>query len=598
MFKKILAVASALLMAGGLAIVAVAAPASAHHTDLTASAVCTTDGGWDVTWSVTNSENFAGTVTASNNASVPVGTVLPANPEYYNADKTKSVPTTYVQHVMSNAAVNLSITVAWVKTNSTPTNSQNITFSAFPAGCGPTDAVPVAPDVVKVVDCGTQGSVTPRTTTGVVYDTVFDAKTGDYTVTATPATGYYFKGDADQVITFTGNVGVPWDCNVKPRPVAVVGACVYTADGTGADRSFAITFDNTASNKAVLFQVAGSPAYDTTVPAGQSVTVTLPNVSGDAATVQVTADGQSFDLSIAPCPPYIKPDPKLRDITSAVFDCSTNDATVTTVTYTTDYLFDTTKLEWIEQPEVKGAPVMSHRALTPEEVTAECGVTVDTDPSASRCGVVDPNTTFTSWIQVAIDPRVVYTVENSVTGVVTTPTAKYTQVDAGKYIVTAVAAPGFYLKSMASKAWTYFVQDTTKCENVTLAIVTPKVSSTPATCTTPATYTIGSVTPNTVTWQVNGVATPEGTYTVTSAGDVTLVATPTSTIDGLDPAWVNPTVLKFPAAGLGCELETLAYTGSSSIGTFGLAGGMMFIGLGGLLVARRKFTDKKLDAAE
>ena len=120
----------------------------------------------------------------------------------------------------------------------------------------------------------------------------------------------------------------------------------------------------------------------------------------------------------------------------------------------------------------------------------------------------------------------------------------------------------------------------------------------PASCTTAATYTIGSVAPNTITWQVNGVATPEGTYKVTAAGDVTLVATPTSTIDGLDPAWVNPTVLKFPAASLGCELETLAYTGSSSIGTFGLAGGMMFIGLGGLLVARRKFADKKLDSEQ
>ena len=72
-FKKFLAVASALLIAGGLAIVAVAAPASAHHTDLTASAACTTDGGWDVTWSVMNSENFEGKVTASNNAAVPVG---------------------------------------------------------------------------------------------------------------------------------------------------------------------------------------------------------------------------------------------------------------------------------------------------------------------------------------------------------------------------------------------------------------------------------------------------------------------------------------------------------------------------------------------
>ena len=596
MFRKFLAVASALLIAGGLAVVAVAAPASAHHTDLAASAVCTTDGGWDITWSVMNSENFEGKVTASNNAAVPVGTVLPANPNYYNADKTKSIPTTYVQHVTSNAAVNLAITVSWFKNGNTPTNSQNISFSSFPAGCGPQETTPVAPDVVKVSDCGTQGSVTPKTTDGVVYATAFDPKTGEYTVTATPAAGYYFKGDADQIITFTGNVGVSYDCNVKPRPVAVVGQCVYVADGTASDRTFSIEFDNTQSNKAVLFQVVGYPAYDTTVPAGKSVTVALPNVTAAGATYQVAADGATFDLVANPCPPYVKPDPKQRDEAKAIYDCTTNDATVTTTSYTTDYAFDTTKLEWVEQAEVKGAPVVSHRPLTAAEVTAECGVKVNTDPSASQCFVTDPNTKLTSWIQVAIDPRVVYTISNSVTGVVTTPTAQYTQVDAGKYMVTAVAAAGYELQPTASRTWTFFVQDNSKCDPPTLAVVTPKVSQTPATCTTAATYTIGAVTAGTITWTVNGTPAAAGTYKVASAGDVTLVATPTDPKNGLDPAWVNPTVLKFPAASIGCELETLAYTGSGSIGKLGLAGGMVFIGIGGLFIARRKWSESKVAA--
>lgn len=597
MFKKFLAVASALLIAGGLAIVAVAAPAQAHHTDLTAAAVCTTDGGWDVTWSVMNSENFEGKVTASNNASVPVGTVLPANPNYYAADKTLSVPTTYVQHVTSNAAVSLEITVSWFKPGSTPTNSQKLTFNSFPAGCGPTEVVPVAPDVVKATDCGTVGSVTAKTTSGVIYATVFDPKTGDYTVTATPDKGFYFKGDADQIITFTGNVGVTYDCNVKPRPVAVVGDCVYVADGTASDRTFSITFDNTASNKAVLFQVVGYPAYDTTVAAGKSVTVDLPNVTNAGAAYQVTAEGVTFDLVASPCPPYVKPDPKQRDETTAVYDCAANEVMVTTTTYTTDYAFDTTKLEWIEQAEVTGAPVVTHRPLTAAEVSSECGVKIGTDPSASQCSITDPNTALTSWIQVAIDPRVVYTFENTVTHVVTAPTAQYTLVDAGKYIVTAVAAPGYELRPAASRVWTFFVQDSTKCAPPTLAVATPKVSSTPATCTTAATYTIGAVTPGTVTWEVNGVKnTPEGTYKISTAGDVTLIATPTKTTDGLDPSWVNPTVLTFPAATLGCELETLAYTGSGSIGQLGLAGGMMFIGIGGLFIARRKWSEAKVDA--
>ena len=151
MFKKLLAVASALMIAAGLTVIAVAGPASAHHTDISATAVCTTDGGWDITWSVINSENFEGTITSSNIAEVAKGTLLPANPVYYT-NKADSVPTTFVQHVMKNDPVALDITVTWFKSaNDKPTNRQQSTFSAFPAGCADVETTPVAPAVTTVV---------------------------------------------------------------------------------------------------------------------------------------------------------------------------------------------------------------------------------------------------------------------------------------------------------------------------------------------------------------------------------------------------------------------------------------------------------------
>jgi len=131
-FKKFLAITSTLLLALGLSFVAVAAPASAHHTDVSAKATCTSDGGWDITWTVVNSENFEGKVTASNNAAIPVDTILPANPNYNNSNSLKN---TFTQHVTSNTAVNATITVKWFRTGNTVEQTSNVTFSNFPAGC-------------------------------------------------------------------------------------------------------------------------------------------------------------------------------------------------------------------------------------------------------------------------------------------------------------------------------------------------------------------------------------------------------------------------------------------------------------------------------
>lgn len=585
MFTKFLAAAAALLIATGVAVMAFASPASAHHTDLTATAACSTTGGWDVTWTVINSENYDATVTVSNNAAVPVGTVFPANPVYYS-DNANSKRNTYTQHVTTTDAVSLSITSVWKRSNN-PTNSKSLTFSSFSAGCGTTESTPVAPKVTTVTECGTVGTVTAGPTTGVVYATTFDSKTGDYTVVATPASGYSFSGA--QSVTYNDNVGAYFDCVSEPKPVAVIGECVYQADGTAAERAVTITFDNTASNKAVLFSIAALPQFDTTVPAKQSVTVTLPKASAAGGTYTISADGKSFVVTVAPCPPYTKPTPKIREVSTPTHECASQNVTVSTTTFTIDYLFDATKREWIEQPEVAGTPDVTQRPFTSAELTSECGVTVDTDPTASACSTgASTATALTRWIRIAVDARVVYTATNTVTNVVTPLIAEHTQVDAGKYIVTAVAATGYTLTPTASRTWTFFVEDTTKCEPPVLPIVTPAYSTTPISCTSAGTYTLGEITPGTISWMVDGVPTAAGTYKVAAAGSVTLVATPSKSTDGLDSAWVNPKVLTFTVASGDCELTTLAYTGASAGGPLALAGGMLFLGVGGVSIARRR----------
>ncbi|MFF2273186.1 hypothetical protein ACFVTX_12970 [Agromyces sp. NPDC058136] len=76
--RKVAAAVTALVLGAGLAVVGVAAPASAHHNTIKATAVCSTDGKTaDVTWSVENSEKITEKITWSSDESVvPKGTTL------------------------------------------------------------------------------------------------------------------------------------------------------------------------------------------------------------------------------------------------------------------------------------------------------------------------------------------------------------------------------------------------------------------------------------------------------------------------------------------------------------------------------------------
>jgi hypothetical protein len=120
--------------------------------------------------------------------------------------------------------------------------------------------------------------------------------------------------------------------------------------------------------------------------------------------------------------------------------------------------------------------------------------------------------------------------------------------------------------------------------------VTPVVTTTQLTCAAgKGSYTLGALIVGSVSWTVNGVPTPAGTYPVDSARSITLVATPANPQDGLDPAWVNPKVITFAApSGPACD-PTLAKTGTASDGMLLLIS-MLLLGLGGSLVAARRMT--------
>lgn len=422
-------------------------------------------------------------------------------------------------------------------------------------------AEPVQPTVTTVTECGVYGTVVPVERTGVDYAVVFDKETGDYTVTATPQDGYFFAGDKTEIV-YEGNVGAYYECVIDTDASIAYGECTWNADGTANNREVAITFDNTKSNVDVPFEVPYFPEYNQVVPAGEKVTFSVANIWPKGGGYTVIAGTETFNLTIEPCDEPVKPEPTQRDEVVSSFDCTTTVATVTTTTYTTDWVFDTETGTWVKGDEVAGTPVITTRAMTPEETSTEkCLVTV-TDPSASTCLSTD-DTDLTSWIRVELNANVQYTID----GVVVTE--EYTSVTPGAHVVVATALNGFTLQGAqpepddwtdTTHTWNFVAADTTDCDPPTLSQVLPTYSSQQLGCTANGSYTIGAEFGD-VTWTVNGNETVAGTYPVTEAGTVTLVAKPTDPTHGFDEAWTQgstPIVLTFERPTEGCDNPTLA----------------------------------------
>lgn len=456
-------------------------------------------------------------------------------------------------------------------------------------------SIPVAPIVTAVTACGVAGSVTPATTEGVSYVVEFTPATGAYVVTATPAAGYYFAGDPDQTVVFAGSVGASYSCDENPAATLAVGACVYTTDGSAEPRTAVITYDNTASTTAVLFSITSLSAYDRVVAAGAIETVTITGIGAAGVSYDITAGGSTFDVAVPPCVEPVQPEPTTREVVSELVSCSPSEVEVTTMTFTTDYAFNTATVTWEAQPEVAGAPVVTSRPMAPSEVTANCATAVDTDPFVSVCSVVSPaDAPSSSWIYVEFDPRVIYTITNTQSGDRLIATDFYTSVPAGPYVVRASAAPGYELLPTAEEVWTYIVEDTANCELPTEAIVVPTLTWAPPTCSaSTGTLTLGELAPGTIRWTANGDPIELGTHSL-PAGSWTLQASPVDSGDALDAEWVDPVTLSVPAQIDGCgdlptlALTTLALTGSSPTGAFIGLGVLLQLAGGVLLMVRRR----------
>ncbi len=94
-------------------------------------------------------------------------------------------------------------------------------------------------------------------------------------------------------------------------PVATLagGTCYWDAGRLASFKTATLTYDNSASNVPVEFDVTGFPADTRTVPAKSVVTVSLPAADSGGANYTVTAGGKSFQVGIgayAECPPTVQ----------------------------------------------------------------------------------------------------------------------------------------------------------------------------------------------------------------------------------------------------------------------------------------------------
>ncbi|MEO8094330.1 MAG: hypothetical protein ABI632_05270 [Pseudolysinimonas sp.] len=197
-------------------------------------------------------------------------------------------------------------------------------------------------------------------------------------------------------------------------------------------------------------------------------------------------------------------------------------------------------------------------------------------------------------ITVGLETGLVYSIDGPGTAHDISPvtTKTTTGLPAGDYIVKVEASPGFTLTGADQWPLTVKIAPTVCGQLDTHPLVTPVGTSTALTCVAAGTYTL---TANAgVIWTIGGNTVNAGTYQVTSTSTVQAVATPKAPDYGFEAGIPNPKTFTFtftkPAiASCGGQLTTLAFTGVSSSLWIILAGGLVAIGLGGLLIARRRW---------
>ncbi|MDQ2662095.1 MAG: LPXTG cell wall anchor domain-containing protein [Actinomycetota bacterium] len=217
LFRRIAAAFASLALGGGLALVAVATPASAHHNDIEGVTACNTAGTYDITWTVKNSEHLTEEITVSSNPTVvPVGTEIGGK---------KSA--TFQQNGVDAGTYELSLGAKW-SNGQTNTSHGSVTAEG---DCGDGDN-----EVKKVTYCHATSSATnpyERLTTSV--NAFLQSGHIDHDGDIFPAFTYVKNGTTHNIAAQGDQSLLEFDDCAEPDEEIPVGAAPSFSDACGPD---------------------------------------------------------------------------------------------------------------------------------------------------------------------------------------------------------------------------------------------------------------------------------------------------------------------------------------------------------------------------
>ncbi|MEP6842072.1 MAG: hypothetical protein ABJA11_01040, partial [Pseudolysinimonas sp.] len=404
--------------------------------------------------------------------------------------------------------------------------------------------VPVKPSYSPIRDCGVYGSITLVNTAYVTYAiTHGDGKQGWNTVVATAVSPYVF--DVYTTSSWVIDLGGYMDCYNPKVDVNLDRECTWDTNSMASVKQLTVTFNNTGSTVPVTFSIPSAGITDV-VGAGLSGQATIAIGTAGSQQIKVYADGhllrtiQKFDGFLG-CEPVI---------------------------------------------------------LVADPATAG---TCNSDGSVAN------GTVNLDWMPT----KVTYTITGDVgSGVNQVATGASTSLPPGHYTVSASALPGYVLSGTSS--WDATIVDPSPCvvpcqqelglpapvdgaidcDPPTLETWQTAAYPTQPTCVARnGSVTVGDVGGGVsfftgkVDYFLDGSVTPMATQTVALApGSHTITAAPHVLGDGLTgPTSFSITIT--PSTLVCADLKTLALTGSTPTGWFGLGYGLLAAGMA--LVAMR-----------
>ncbi len=617
MLKKLLAgVITAVLSLG--VVVLVAGPASAHHNTIKVQVACATDGGYKVTWSVTNSESDkTEVITASSMPGVvPLGTS-------FAFSETKQ----FVQVVGEPQDLELALTGYWAKTNYSSHDKGSLSKHAYPTGClkvtaeatkspsvctgpnkysDPTYTLKPVTGVTYTVNNSVKAAGTHPATNGTTVNITASVTDPKYQLVGTTSWSFDFKAPADPCVVKV----------VPVKPSVVQPVCKGPAD-PGAHKLATYTITAVTG---VLYYVKIDGGAEQPISAGTH------NIPDGVKTIQVIAKGDANNFYVIEGGPVVYPIETINpaghclvelipldpDPTQAVCDVVNHPGVVPQSTYTLIYVPHVVYL--VSTDNVNFTPVTINANTTyvvapgthvwvkaqADDPTKYQTVNFQwdhqfTDPGDCKpvltpvkpaatdqfCDKIDPNNP--KQVQATITIPVTVNVNYFIDGVLTAAGSHV--VAPGAHTVTAQVTDvsKYKLDSAVALPFTFDIKPGLCAPDF---MVIPAAASSQIGCFSGGSYTLSNNLndPSGVVWTVNGTQVAPGKYTVTNGGTVNIVATAKAPRYGFPPGTQTTWTVNFQKPTV-CDLETLALTGQSPTGL--LIAADLFVVAGLALLAMR-----------